>query len=300
MKKQVYKVNDSNRTVRMGTHDIVSGTLIAPETRPEEIVHGPFANGGGEVYALKHSLRVRPYGTNPFKEYLGEGFYVLGKLSPSGFCWAPEYESQHLGDVRERLEVYARCGMLPTADCTVAVEYLGLPRATLHAARAVAQNLQRTVGRVEDNCGTHCNYSTDEMRADLERGYRSRLASAYSEVFMPLLRRLRSGGATERIAVFGSDWRGYASDTTEWRRHDCFMGLRQEAYGDGRNCIEFRLPRARTPEHLERAVFLCKEWSIEIDRFLQGKQTAEEAGAAIVHQYELAVAGKARWQKRVK
>lgn len=297
MKKQVYRLSEAEVSVRIGTRDIVSGALIAPETRPEDIVRGGYANGGGNVYALKHSLRVRPYGINPFEEYDGEGLVVLGKLSPSEFIIAPEYESNNLEGVQKRLEIYARCAMLPTADCTVQVEYLGRPRASCHGFRALAENMERLVGAVESNCGTHLNFSTKTMRDSIaERGL---LVSHYGELFEPLLQKISADGSTVRREFFGSDWRGYASATTDWTSHECWMGLRR-ARANGRNCIEFRLPRARTPEHLERCAFLCKEWSIEIDKFLQGKQTAEEAGRQIVHQYELAKAGKARWQKRVK
>lgn len=290
------KFSDINgaRTLRAKTFCAVCGREITPAD--DYIRVEGVAYGGGACFAHRYCLRVRDYGVNPFKEYDGDTFKVEGTLSASGFIIAPEWETMSDYPEEKRLLLYKRAGVLPTHDCTVRVEYLGRPRATLHGVRAWCKTMLREAGNITEDCGTHLNFSTALMR---EGRAMESIHIKYGALFNPVREAIRRAGSEERVRVLGSDFRYYADYEPDCTDHRAFIAVRRKPT-DGRNCIEFRLPRAVDEERFNNAAFLVKEWSKSIDLFLDHKITPERAGKQILTAWEAVRKGEAQFQKRAK
>ena len=294
--KKVYSIN-SERSLRDGTRCAICGKYIGRNERlGKTICESACAYGGGKVYAHKHCLRMRSYGWNFSDEFDGGELKVNGRLSPSGFIIAPEWECDNEHTDEQRLRLFYRCGVIATYDCTVTAEYIARPYATLHAFKRWAATMRREAGAVSERCGTHLNFSTAKMREDAGA---FRIKSHRRALFNPLRRKLTEMGAAERIRLFGSDFRHYANANVDYLCHEAFIGVRTIAT-NGRNCIEFRLPRAVSDEVANGCAFICKEWSEWLDKYLDRKITAEECGRQIAKAVDRYRRGESAWQKRAK
>lgn len=276
------------------------------------VIHGPYAYGGGEVYAHKDCLDIREhyYGWS-WQKYIDSGrVYHYNKANKSGRWHSVEWETDTPFDFQTALKMVARHGLAATQDCTVEVEWQTRPVSGCWGCREKYSALLADIGDITDNCGSHMNSSTEIMRGAVlnpqdpptewrhdETAMRKILRN-YEELFGGLRRALRADREKCR-RVFGRYFGDWARSEERPTEHSCWMAVRFDSE-DHRNCLEFRLPRMTNLEAAVNTTFFMDEVLKFLDRFLKDEIPAKTAGRGIAREYEKISENKAQFQKRAR
>lgn len=144
------------------------------------------------------------------------------------------------------------------SDCTVDAEFPTEKLRGLNSLSKVLQSMEvhHMLKHVNSNrCGAHIHANCIDV--PYMRRY-------YHSIFIPLCEYIDAMGGDNRIAVFGSDWRGWAQKINEHsyaEEHSNFVNTQHS------NTLEFRLPRIIGAKQYMRVVKFWREAVYELNNF---------------------------------
>ena len=263
--------------IRKGTFCKICGNEIYPS---DEIVKADGGCLGGVIYAHRdcacYGDSIASYGHEELKEHHKETY--------SGFRFGCEFETNTHTTPEQRLQLFAWYGLRCTHDCTVTNEFKSGIINGLHGFKTMLNGISNIIDIASgDNAGTHINASLTTW--DNEALYKVR-ANA-TEIFSPLLiaSKNRQGDC---INVFGRYF-------GEYRKYDTINFIHGSAICIKTNCIEYRLAKYQNTQQFFFLVAMIKEFTLIIDKFIQGKDNATVTAKKLVKAYQRRVNGTAKY-----
>lgn len=263
--------------IRKGTYCKICGNEIFPN---DEIVS---ANGGclgGVIYAHRECAcygdSIASYSHEELKEHHKETY--------SGFRFGCEFETNTHTTPEQRLQLFAWYGLRCTHDCTVQNEFKSGIINGLHGFKTMLDGISNIIDIASgENVGTHINASL----ATWDNDALCKVRASAETLFKPLLETLKDN-ENECINVFGRYFGNYRAFDIFHFVHGCAICIKS-------NCIEYRLAKYQNTKQFFFLVAMIKEFTLVIDKFIQGKINAFQAGKQILKAYQRRVSGTAKY-----
>lgn len=263
--------------IRKGTFCKMCGNEIFST---DEIVKADGGCLGGVIYAHRECACYGDGDSSYYDKNLEENH----KETYSGFRAGYEFETNTHTTPEQRLQLFAWYGLRCTHDCTVQNEFKSGIINGLHGFKTMLNGIYNIIDIASgDNVGTHINASLTSWDYNTLRKVKANAGT----LFKPLLETLKDN-ENDCINVFGR-WYG------EYRVFDTVHFVHGSAICIKSNCIEYRLAKYQNTQQFFFLVAMIKEFTLIIDKFIQGKINAIQAGKQILKAYQRRVNGTAKY-----
>lgn len=276
LKKEGKKTMEKAK-IRKGTFCKICGNEILPT---DGIVKAEGGCLGGVIYAHRECAcygdSIASYSHEELKEHHKETY--------SGFRFGCEFETNTHTTPEQRLQLYAWYGLRCTHDCTVTNEFKSGIVNGLHGLKTMLNGISSIIDIASgDNVGTHINASLTTWNNNTL----CKIRANATEIFKPLLEIMKSD-RQNCINVFGR----YFGD---YRAYDTIQFMHGDAICIKSNCIEYRISKYQSTQQYFFLVAMIKEFTLIIDKFIQGKINAIQASRQIVKAYQRRINGTAKY-----
>ena len=215
-------------------------------TAPGTIKTALARRGGRNAYMCEyHAFNIASYSTDNNRR---QG---KTKVSKDTFGW--EFETS-FSDLTARGELIA-AKFLPTADCTVDVEYKSPIYNGLNSISKTFTTFDKLIAgghlRIGEGCGTHTHYGNRDY---IDRETMDYIRRFYHSLFVPLCEAIREN-SDKTAAFWGRDFEYYASPINRnsyATEHTNFINVQHN------NTIEFRLVKYQNAEQMMRVARFIK------------------------------------------
>lgn len=212
--------------------------------------------------------------------------------------FTPEVEGDRkyngMDEDEHALYMWAEYKLLPSADCTVDVEYKSGINVNLHGLGEWFEGVSRMVDMRGTENGLHMNTGWYNMTgSDVNKIYRFRHI-----LLEPLMDYMLANTATT-VQVWGRDFNRYADDNMDCI-HGSWVNLENNSNGTSSQCaarIEWRLPHYVDSKQAKQCACMVCDFTQILRSFCDGTRTATQAGALILKHYKQVCEGRATWQR---
>ena len=224
---------------------------------------------------------------NCLMNYGCEYFITSGKPTAKSISQSIEFETVH-NTYKAVATMCADLHFLPTADCTVEIEYKSPIYLSLQGFTKAVGNIEDMINKlyfdVDRTCGTHLHTSIydgiDHNNKPIPKYDYTDLSDCdiYEPLFFPMCQYLDNMDDIKLELYFGSDFRRYAVNPIHERHRD-YSGLHESIFNVQHTySLEFRLPRFSTAEKYRKIALFMQEVVTNIAYFQDGTKTAEMVG----------------------
>lgn len=267
--------------VRAGTHCKFCGR---PIVAGEQFFSADGGALGSVIYGHTDcAVRLSYYHKNTDTAHIG---------TYSGFRWGAEFETMDRTTKEERLQLKAWYDLDCTSDASVSEEFKSPIINGIHGVKKYLEGIEKIIDIANgDDCGTHLNFS---LSAWDDENLRENGVLDIFEILAPRIKNHFS--KDDRVSVFGRDFCYYAKYTDVRFLHDGNEGI-YDFIGVHHHRIEIRLARYRNVTQYSHLIMLAKVWALEIQKFIDGTQTARESALKMEKAMQKHINGKATYQR---
>lgn len=237
------------------------------------------------AYVCRDCVKMHGYGYDIPEERILKNKATKGKYRFSVEIEANFKEGKF--DTNAKLIHYlaAQWGLIPTADCTVDVEFKMLNVLSFHGLKDFFEDISKRVELNATNCGHHINLSKTTWTANNIDSIRLHGI----ELFNPLMEYLRNH-KNDTIKVFGRYFGTWAQDD-KYYQHGSWLNL-GHTYR-----IEFRLPHFVNTNQFFYCCNYCRDVVDILDKWLEGEIDTEKASNKMIKTFQKYADGKATCQR---